>query len=327
MPEFDQRIRLQKRSDCYIGYFHNDYNENLTDQQKEDRRDRMLQSRQLAYKGKFSDSAKKRMARAIDILIQTTKITYGLNEVTGKRQRHFLSYITLTIPATGDLTAEQGYHGLLKHFLQWLRRTKKVNTYIWKAEFQQRGQLHYHITTPAWIHYQEIKDKWNNLLQKVGMLSEYYAKQGHNNANSTDIHEVRNITGLCGYLKKEYYKSIQNKDTTGKIWDCSENLKAHKYYTVDFEPELFVRAGELRERGLTTEIECEQCFIIKERSARADERFLTLKQMKGYDEWKASVKNYNSKEDEKLSIQSKRFVLCDTQASGDSNRVDIVEVW
>lgn len=157
------------------------------------------------------------------------------NPITGKTHTHRLSYITLTIPDEKPiLTPSEGYQKLLQHFIKWLRRNQYVKSYVWKAEYQTRGQLHYHITTPTFIHYQSIRDKWNNLIRENNLMKDYTKKTGSIDPNSTDIHEVYKIKNLASYLCKEFCKTIQNPvNTKGKLWDCSNNLSGAKYWTID----------------------------------------------------------------------------------------------
>lgn len=180
----------------------------------------------------ISAGAKKRLTRAITLLIESNQPKRIYNEVAGRIINHRLSFITLTVSdTTKNLTAKEAHELLLSHFLQWLRRTKKVTTYIWKAELQKRGQIHYHITTPSFINWQEIKDKWNNLQSRNGLLDKYYSEHKHYNANSTDIHAVRKINDLGAYLIKYFTKAEQNaKSVGGKTWDCSDNLKSTGYF-------------------------------------------------------------------------------------------------
>ena len=149
----------------------------------------------------------------------------------------YLSFITLTVSdPQKKLSGKEAYQKLLSHFLAWMRRTKKINTYIWKAELQQNGQIHYHITTPAFINYQEICDKWNNLQRQAGLLNKYASEKGHYDANSTDIHSVRDVKDLSAYLIKYIAKQSQNQESLGgKVWDCSENLSRAKYHSLPFE--------------------------------------------------------------------------------------------
>ena len=190
--------------------------------------------RQKQYNGTMSQGAKKRLTKAITLLCQTAKKRWIYNEVSKRMVYHQLSFITLTVSDPEQkLSGKDAYKKLLSHFIAWLRRTKKVNTYIWKAELQKNGQIHYHITTPAFIPYHEIRDKWNNLQKKAGLLDKYHEDKGHYNANSTDIHSVKNINDLSGYLIKYIAKQTQNEQALGgKVWDCSDNLSKAKYHSL-----------------------------------------------------------------------------------------------
>lgn len=289
---YNSRMICQIRSDCLITYAQNCYGSQLTEDKKRLMLQRMLEASKLKYSGKLKEGTKKRMSKAIDLLIQISKKQKGWNQVTQKYSNHRLSFITLTIPPVELLTAETGYQKLLKHFLQWLRRTIKVKTYIWKAEFQKNKQLHYHITTPAWIHFQLIKDKWNNLLWKSSLTSEYFKKYGHHNPNSTDIREVKNIENLSSYLKKEYCKTIQNQPTSGKIWDCSLNLKDNKYFTLELDYQLINKIMADVSSGIFTKIELDQCNIYKAANKKYIQGVLTLGQIQQYENYLNSIKNY-----------------------------------
>jgi hypothetical protein len=218
------------------------------------------------YGGGMTTGARKRLAKAITIMTQAVKPKWVYSPITCKYHYHTFSFITLTIASNTNITARQAYDALLSPFLDWLRKTMQVKTYIWKAELQKRGQIHYHITTPAWIHHREIRDKWNALQRTAGLLTDFAAKHGHFNPNSTDIHNTRNIRKMDQYLVKELAKSFaavnveaindvnnmvargelspalaeekvkeieeQKITTIGKIWDCSNDLAGVGYFTV-----------------------------------------------------------------------------------------------
>jgi hypothetical protein len=291
----------QVRTDCLITYAQNCYGPQLSPLQRQMMIERIKEAAKTRYSGILTMGAKKRMCRAIDILIQISKPIVGINEVTSKKQKHTLSFITLTIPPSELLTAESGYKKLLSHFIQWLRRTKKVKTYVWKAEFQKNGQLHYHITTPAWIHYQEIKDKWNNLMKASGLLDDYFKNKGHYGANSTDIHEVRNIKNLGGYLKKEFAKSVQNQQTKGKLWDCSVNLKDNKFFDVEYEINLLRKIDAMVQDGTMEKISLDQCNIYKSKQKSKIQEPLSLKQIQDYENYIKHILAYSRPEKNQLS--------------------------
>lgn len=214
-------------------------------------RSRMKQARRGQYSGKMTAGTRKRLARSATLLAQASKARWITNPVTNELQYHKLSFITLTVTQGENISAQDGHRLLLADFLQWMRRKKGVTTYIWKAELQKRGQLHYHITTPTFIHYKEIRDKWNELQMNAGMLKDWAAEHGHTDPNSTDVHEVRHVKDLARYIIKELAKSMQNEQATrGKIWDCSDNLAGVPYYSVAMCSHHERRIDELRAAGL-----------------------------------------------------------------------------
>jgi hypothetical protein len=224
------------------------------------------------YSGTVTESSKKRIQKAVNLLLMLSPSKSIYNPILQKTVNHRLSFITLTISSsTKMLTAKEAYSKLLKPFLQWFTITKGIKTYIWKAELQKRGQIHYHITTPAFIVFSEIKEKWNYLQRKEGLLSEFKTKYGHDNPNSIDIHSVYKVKNIEAYLVKYLAKAdSEKKETIGKIWDCSENLKGKKYFTIPLSPNHIETIVDLADREKLKLIECEHCAIIQMKDTQAD---------------------------------------------------------
>jgi hypothetical protein len=222
------------------------------------------------YSGMLCPGAKKRLAKAIDFLVDTAQQKTIYNPVSSKMQPFKLNFITLTISAQNNhIKGKEGHKMLLEPFLKWMRDKHKGKvTYLWKAELQKRGQLHYHVVCDVFIHWKQIQYKWNELQQRNGLLEDYHKRYGyHKMPKSTDVHAIYKIKDIAGYLKKEIAKQYQNaKDLGGKIWDCSQNLKGLKYFTTmayhgkyNYNDTLTqkVKAKEV------TEIITEQCRIFK----------------------------------------------------------------
>jgi len=232
-------------------------------------RQNMSKIRKGRYSGRMTEGARKRLSKAICLLVQSAKPSWITNTVTGRLHYHRLSFITLTIASDKNITARQGYDLLLNHFLDWLTRTKGVKSFIWKAELQTRGQLHYHITVPNFIDHREIRDKWNELQHRAGLLDGFFQKFGHYKPPSTDIADVRKVRNMERYLIKELAKSIDARlagirkkvsrmvytgeidaadakakteelmsaalTTEGRLWGCSNNLSKGKYFDMVLE--------------------------------------------------------------------------------------------
>lgn len=220
-----------------------------------------------AYSGRVTKHVKTRIKNCIDLFLQISPKRILYNPVTQGKHPFQLSFITLTISNDYEnITGLRAYKELLKPFIKWMRETKGITTYVWKAEIQKRGQLHYHITTNEFLHYQEIQHKWNYLQHKAGLLKQFIEKHKHANPNSTDVHSIKNLKRIDLYLSKYLAKSeedyqeeardnshtqpllaeiimgnmLSNSEVcyhnryeiNGKVWDCSENLRGAKHFTI-----------------------------------------------------------------------------------------------
>lgn len=199
------------------------------------------------YSGSVTDHAKKRIRKAIDLMLQLypRKMTY--NPVLDKEVSHQLSFITLTISSKEKhLSAAEGYELLLSKWLLRMRRKVGMKTYIWKAEFQKNGQLHYHITTPSLIVYSLIRDEWNNICRKAGLLSNWNP-YNEKEPNSTDVHSVYKVKNLQAYLTK--YISKGNKDVI-KFWSqyqLSNSPNDHPHTQIESKSIIKIRAHIIKE--------------------------------------------------------------------------------
>jgi hypothetical protein len=185
------------------------------------------------YSGVMTKGAKKRLTKAVSLMVQSSKQRYIYNPVTQRRQLFKMSFVTLTVSSTSKMiTAKEAHKELLEPFLLYLRRRHQVRNYVWKAELQKRGQIHYHITLDQFVLYTDIRDKWNELQDKAGYLEDYKALNTGRQANSTDVHAIKKVKNIEAYMVK--YMSKTNSDDTGtegKVWDCSVTLKRSKYYS------------------------------------------------------------------------------------------------
>jgi hypothetical protein len=222
--------------------------------------------KQDTYTGLLCPGAKKRMFKAIELLIMSTAKKSFRHPDTGKKLYFHLNFITLTVAQTSRMIdGKEGHKNLLEPFLQWFRRIHGCKMYLWKAEFQERGQLHYHITSDTFIDYKAVKNKWNELQKKNGYLDDFYAKFGHWDCSSgTQVKAVKDMEDMPGYLKKEIMKGYQNqKALGGKVWDCSLNLKKAVYYTTFMEYEYSAKLYELEKQKKVEKIITEKCIIYK----------------------------------------------------------------
>jgi len=214
--------------------------------------------------GILSDSAQKKIRLAIDWLIFMSPSKRVYLKSQNKRFTFKINFITLTLPAKQFHSDGHIKSKMLDHFLQKLRRSHKMKFYLWKAETQINGNIHFHITTNVFIEYWLIRKYWNDILETHGYIKhysrnqkEYFAngfKMSVNNydkrsfysqyksyvwnklinwqdPNSTDVHSVVNVKNLSAYLVKYFTK--QNYFCTG----CKKYVEPD-YRDVDIQEEV-----------------------------------------------------------------------------------------
>lgn len=215
----------------------------------------------------LSQHSVKRLRRAINFMIYTTQE----KEITGKKiitksqnftteyekgttyqkpVKHKLSMITLTLPSKQIHDDETIKSKCLNQFLIEIRKSFKVQDYIWKAEKQENTNIHFHILINRYIHHVKIKTIWNRIINKIGYVDTFAKNQriyfengfrmsenphdkrteakqraayekGKNenwlNPNSTDIHALYKVRNAGAYLTKYLAKGVTKTERTEQI--------------------------------------------------------------------------------------------------------------
>ena len=216
------------------------------------------------YSGDISESAAKRIRKTVSVFVQRSPIQIVYNPIINKKVRFKLGFLTLTIPELTTDNQSYYYKNLLKPLLRYLKSRFGLNDYVWKAELQNRGSIHYHLTINTFIPYTYIRDKWNELLNKYGLMDSYKKEYGNTNPNSIDLHSVRDVSNIEAYLIKYISKKdkLSNK-LKGKVWGCSESLQKATFFCEMVSFDVKDKIIELKEKGFIYLKYLEQCIILK----------------------------------------------------------------
>lgn len=212
------------------------------------------------YTGRVTKGAEKRIRQTINIFLLKSEQRTIYNPVIQCHQPFRLAFATLTISAKDMINHREAYKKGLEPMLRKIRR-EIGGLYVWKAELQERGQIHWHITINQFVHFQWLKDSWNNIQSKAGWLTGYIDEHGHMNANSTDIHAVWKVKRIDLYLSKYMAKSDPTKAIKGKVWGCSQELMGAKYYSFAITPIEATSIDQYIEEGATLK-RTAKCAII-----------------------------------------------------------------
>ncbi len=95
------------------------------------------------------------------------------------------SILTLCVP--NWIPLKMAKDQLLDPFITWIVVNKKIKFYQWKAESSKINGVHFHFVIDGLIEIKEVREKWNGLQKKAGMLDNYFQRQGNYDPDSVDI--------------------------------------------------------------------------------------------------------------------------------------------
>lgn len=177
-------------------------------------------------KGVISEKSKKKLMTAIDWILYSAKKKSVFSMKTKSSFKFKVNFITLTIPPQQNgLVKEKKLKALINTWLTYHRKYSQLNNYVWKVEFHKDKRLHIHIAADTFIHYQSIRNSWNQILKRNGLLELHFAKFQTYDPNSTDVHSVKKVRKLGAYIAK--YMSKQNEvdvNYSGRVWACCEKI-------------------------------------------------------------------------------------------------------
>lgn len=180
----------------------------------------------------LSRNSAMKMRRAIGWMVSSATHKKVYEKKYKKYVNWRINFITLTIPSQDGID-DRKVKRVLNAWMKFARYQHGFNNYVWKAEAQERGEIHFHIISDCYIHHTNIKHSWNRLLKKHNLIGT------HKNPNSTDVHAVieQGINDLTAYAVDYMQKKEKNEDGTtkrsikGRLWGCSRVLsKAGKSY-------------------------------------------------------------------------------------------------
>src|SRR5208282_358408 len=125
----------------------------------------------------ISKKAQQRLSAALHWMLLLANKKQAENLHTNKLFTYRLAMLTLTLPAAQmhyDLFIKKY---LLNEFLTIIRKKYNVVNYIWKAEKQFNGNVHFHLIIDKFIHYREANSIWNKILDTHGYIQAYRANQ------------------------------------------------------------------------------------------------------------------------------------------------------
>lgn len=224
-----------------------------------------------------SKQSKTKLSNAINwmLLFADKKTIYSKTPYVSKKGEilHYfsfrLAFITLTLSAEQMHNDKYIKEHMLQPFLYWMTRYYKAS-YVWKAETQLNGNIHFHITIDTFIHWRSIRAKWNHILAKHNYCKVFNDGSNDKGDAATQIKAIKNEkqTAACigGYLTKnsieEKYYIEKGKEREKKLEELRKMIEAGNYISCNIENKMhYTRFVEGRIWGCSESLSNIKCFI------------------------------------------------------------------
>ena len=127
--------------------------------------------------GTMTHSSLRRCKKYLDLWYNAI---YSITKNTKNPRRSyakFLTFVTLTLPSQQQHSDKFIKRQILSPFISELQRLHHVRQYLWKAEPQDNGNIHFHILIDKYIRHDILRWSWNRFLTPYNYIAEYTAKR------------------------------------------------------------------------------------------------------------------------------------------------------
>jgi hypothetical protein len=236
----------------------------------------------------LSNKGKKRAKRAIKYLFYnaTEKVAYNPRFHTQYRFR--VNFITLTLASRQIHEDSEIKSKLLHQFLIEAKKRWGLVNYVWKAERQMNGNLHFHILSDKFIPWLELRNCWNRIQNKLGYIDRFNLNSRTRQPNSTDVHSLRKVSNVYSYVTKYMLKKfsgnrlkvkatainhkwadraelssvspgvlafLSRESYGGRIWACSQSLSNITGARAEITPEIAAEIHRINMRPDTKRVD------------------------------------------------------------------------
>lgn len=212
------------------------------------------------YRGEMSIVAQKNLRRKIQIwhsgIEYFNSKVYNPNSFNTKR----LVFLTLTLSSSQRHSDQQIKKDILKPYMRILREKYGCANYVWKAESQANGSIHFHIIIDKYIDKAELQNEWNYSQQKLFYIDRFEQKFKHRNPPSTHVQVVDNLEAAEKYIEKYICKEDKYRKIEGAIWKASKSVNSLKFFEI-------VEDGQIKE-SINQAIENKDCKLVEKDNYR-----------------------------------------------------------
>ncbi len=163
--------------------------------------------------GIISQKAKQNIETAVDWLLYMADDKKTFCKIKGSLFKFKSTFITLTLSSAQIHSDNEIKSQLLNQFLIEAKKKWHISNYIWRAESQYNGNIHFHILCDKFVPWEELRHLWNRIQNKLGYVDRYHSnmKAFHQFGFQKRDDLVKNIYHKGRMIRKGWSIDMQRK--------------------------------------------------------------------------------------------------------------------
>lgn len=167
----------------------------------------------------------------------------------GRKMRHRQGMLTLTLPGVATANHMQVKKLILDPFFTYCRNVLGLRNYVWVAELQERGEIHFHAIVNEFLDKDKVRAAWLRHCDNSGIIQG--STLGHRPA--TAIEACRSYKGSRSYAAKYLSKGLKSGAIVGRIWSGSHSVTGVGPISTNEVEQAFNAPAALREVDARTQ--------------------------------------------------------------------------
>jgi hypothetical protein len=189
----------------------------------------------------ISSAVRRKIMKYIDAWFTTIEYAKTTGTEDKLKIKKHLAMLTLTLPVRQQHDDKYLKRYALMMFIKNMTRQFKTINYLWKAETQKNGNIHFHIIIDEYVEKEKIDSWWKNRMNLLGYEQQYENETGKKNPPMCNVETLRNKNNAGAYVAKYFTKNEDRREIEGRCWGCSDKIKNLA------NPEMSVNETELDE--------------------------------------------------------------------------------
>lgn len=142
----------------------------------------------------------------------------------GRKMPFRQGLLTLTLPGVASGDHLEIKRKVLDPFFTYARNVLGLRDYVWVAELQERGEIHFHVIVNQFLQKDKLRAAWISACERSGVVT--MSVKG--SLPATEIEACKSFKGSRAYAAKYMAKGLRSGAIVGRVWSGSHSVTGIK---------------------------------------------------------------------------------------------------